>query len=56
MSSIRHNPTWLNVFSDQTREQQLQEDANAWRIVIGILLTIVTVGVCLAVFSVWLCI
>ena len=51
----RDHPVWANTFSEQMREQQLQEDSGAWRAVTGILLSIVTIGVCLAVLSVWLC-
>ena len=51
----RDHPVWANAFSEQMREQQLQEDSCAWRAVTGILLSIVTIGVCLAVLSVWFC-
>ena len=51
----RDHPVWANAFSEQMREQQLQEDSGAWRTVTGILLAIVTVGLCLALLSVWLC-
>ena len=51
----RDHPVWADAFSEQIREQQLLDDSAAWRAVTGILLSIVTVGVCLAVLSVWLC-
>lgn len=46
---------WASSFSDDVRQLQLHDDSAAWRAVTGILLTIVTVGTCLAVFTVWLC-
>ena len=52
----RDHPIWTDAFSEQTREQQLHDDSTAWRAVTGILITIVSVGVCLAVFGVLLCI
>ena len=52
----RHHPVWTDAFSEPTREQQRSDDAAAWRAVTGILLTIVSIGVCLAIFSVWVCV
>jgi hypothetical protein len=52
----RHHPVWTDAFSERTREEQRSDDAFAWGAVTGILLTIVSVGVCLAIFSVWCCI
>lgn len=52
----RDHPAWTHAFSEQTRDEQLHDDSTAWRTVTGILITIVTVGVCLAVFGVLLCI
>jgi hypothetical protein len=51
----REHPVWAETFSEQMREQQLQDDSSAWHAVTGILLTIVSVGLGLAVLSVWLC-
>ncbi|MBC8353178.1 MAG: hypothetical protein H8E66_14370 [Planctomycetes bacterium] len=56
MSTVEHDHTiWESSFSEERRRQQLEEDSNAWRAVTGILLTIVSVGACLAVFSVLVC-
>jgi len=52
----RHHPVWTDAFSERTREEQRIDDASAWRAVTGILLTIVSIGVGLAVFSVWVCV
>jgi hypothetical protein len=37
-----------------TRDELRQEDKDAWRHVVGLLLTIVSVGIVLAVLTVWL--
>jgi hypothetical protein len=55
-ASERNHPTWTHAFTQETREEQIHDDAAAWRAVTGILLTIVTAGVVLALFAVWLCI
>jgi len=51
----QEHPHWLESFRPEVRFQQLEDDHQAWARVTGILLTIVTIGVLLAVFSVSLC-
>jgi hypothetical protein len=51
----RAHPLWTETFSDERREQQLQADSNAWRAVTGILMAIVSGGVCLAILTAWIC-
>ena len=46
---------WEESFQENARRQQLADDSDAWRAVTGILLTIVSVGATLAVFTVWVC-
>ena len=47
-------PVWNAAFSKETREDQLQDDSAAWHAVTGLLLAIITTGVCLAVFTAWM--
>ena len=47
------NETW-NSFSEETREQLLADDSDAWRSIVGILLMIVTFGVSLGALTVYL--
>jgi hypothetical protein len=57
MSTVGHgHPIWEHSFSEDRRQEQLHDDSAAWSAVTGILLTIVTVGVCLAVLSVLICV
>jgi len=51
----REHPVWRTSFSEETRDQQLHDDSTAWRSVTGVLLTIVSLGTCLAAFTVWIC-
>lgn len=51
----REHPTWTHAFNEEARSQQLHDDSTAWRAVTGILITIVSVGACLAIISVWIC-
>jgi hypothetical protein len=48
-------PIWHDTFSEELREEQLQEDSDAWRAVTGLLLFIICLGVTLATFTVWIC-
>ena len=48
-------PVWNGSFSEALREQQLEDDSAAWRGVISLLLLIISVGLTLAVLTVWLC-
>lgn len=54
-STERQHQVWESAFSDETRQQHLAEDSEAWGAVTGILLTIVSIGACLAVLTVWIC-
>ena len=47
------NEAW-NSFSEETRNQLLSEDADAWRSIVGILMMIVTFGVSLGALTVYL--
>jgi hypothetical protein len=47
------NHIWKESFSDAARKSQRQEDSDAWYAVTGLLLAIVSVGVSLAVFTVF---
>lgn len=56
MSTAGHDhPVWEHSFSEDRRQEQLHDDSTAWNAVTGILLTIVTIGVCLAGLSVLIC-
>ncbi len=44
---------WSESFSETTQQEQMDDDAAAWRAVTGLLLTIISVGVLLALFTVW---
>ena len=45
---------WNETFDESTREAQVEEDSQAWYAVTGLLLTIICIGVTLAVFTVWI--
>ena len=47
------NEAW-NSFSEETRNQLLSDDAEAWRSIVGILMLIVTFGVSLGGLAVYL--
>ena len=53
--SEAEHPTWMGAFNRETRSEQLHEDHAAWSAVTGLLLTIITIGASLAVFTVILC-
>ncbi len=48
-------PVWTSVFNEETRAEQVAEDSAAWHAVTGLLLAIITAGVCLAIFTAWIC-
>jgi hypothetical protein len=48
-------PVWKAAFNEETRAAQLEEDSAAWYAVTGLLLAIISMGVCLAVFTAWMC-
>jgi hypothetical protein len=50
-----NRPVWEAAFSEETRAEQMQEDSAAWHAVTGLLLAIISAGVCLAVFTAWMC-
>ena len=45
---------WRESFSDESRKAQVEDDSAAWHAVTGLLLAIITTGVCLAIFTVWM--
>lgn len=49
------HPQWTKAFLPEIRLQQLDDDHRAWTAVTGTLLTIVSVGVALAMISVLIC-
>lgn len=53
-NSETEHPVWESAFNEATRQEQMEDDSNAWHIVTGLLLAIVTIGVLLAVFTVWI--
>ncbi len=56
MSTIsQQHPVYTDAFTEEERKAHLQDDSAAWRAVTGILLTIVSIGACLAVFTVLIC-
>jgi hypothetical protein len=48
-------PLWKETFSSELRYEQLHEDHQAWQSVTGTLLAIISIGVTLAVVTVYLC-
>lgn len=50
----REESVWAKSFSEQSQHEQLHDDSEAWRAVTGLLLTIVSIGVLLAIFTVWI--
>ena len=49
------HPQWIRAFRDESRMEQLDDDHRAWTAVTGTLITIVTLGVMLAIISVAIC-
>jgi hypothetical protein len=49
------HPAWMNAFNTENRSDQLHEDHSAWYGVTGLLLFIISIGVTLAVLTVFLC-
>ncbi|MEM7313059.1 MAG: hypothetical protein AAF497_07890 [Planctomycetota bacterium] len=54
-ASEQHNEelAWLQSFSEDQRQEQMDADSEAWNNIIGILLAIVAVGVSMAGCVVW---
>lgn len=46
---------WKESFSEKVRNEQLEDDTAAWNAVTGLLMTIITIGLSLALFTVWVC-
>jgi hypothetical protein len=46
---------WSRSFDERVRGEHLEDDSAAWRGVTGLLLTIISMGLCLALFTVWVC-
>jgi hypothetical protein len=46
---------WNETFSEQARNEQLKDDSAAWNAVTGLLMTIISIGLSLALFTVWAC-
>lgn len=46
---------WNESFSERVRQEQREDDTAAWNAVTGLLLTIISIGLSLALFTVWVC-
>lgn len=46
---------WKESFTEKVRNEQREDDSAAWNAVTGLLLTIISIGLSLAVFTVWVC-
>jgi|CXWL01.1.fsa_nt_gi hypothetical protein len=46
---------WKENFSEKVRGEQLADDSAAWNAVTGLLMTIISIGLSLALFTVWVC-
>jgi len=56
MSEHEHNQSvWKASFSEKVRGEQLEDDSAAWNAVTGLLMTIISIGLSLALFTVWVC-
>ena len=55
MNEQSQQKVWTESFNQETRGQQRQEDSEAWYAVTGLLMTIITIGVTLAVLTVVIC-
>jgi len=53
-SSGQSRKVWESSFNETTREEQMKEDSSAWNAVTGLLLAIISIGVVLALFTVWM--
>ena len=53
---IMGNQVWMESFDAETRRQLVEEDRDAWRTFVSLLLFIVIGGVCLGFLGVALCI
>ncbi len=48
MNTTNKPPTWIDSFTPEQRQQQVADDKEAWKGIIGILLCIVAIGVTMA--------
>ncbi|MBC8354626.1 MAG: hypothetical protein H8E66_21730 [Planctomycetes bacterium] len=46
---------WTESFSEKVRTEQREDDTAAWNAVTGLLMTIISIGLSLALFTVWVC-
>lgn len=46
---------WKESFDERVRNEQMEDDTAAWNAVTGLLMTIITIGLSLALFTVWVC-
>ncbi|MBI82461.1 MAG: hypothetical protein CMJ81_04630 [Planctomycetaceae bacterium] len=53
---ITGNQVWMESFDAETRRQLVEEDRDAWRTFVTLLLFIVIGGVCLGLLGVVLCV
>lgn len=53
-SSAERYEVWMHEFSPEDRQEQLHEDAQAWRSVTGLLFGVVAIGLIIAVLAVWI--
>ena len=46
---------WTESFSEKVRKEQREDDTKAWNAVTGLLMMIISIGLTLALFTVWVC-
>ncbi len=46
---------WNEAFDARVRTEQREDDTAAWNAVTGLLMTIISIGLSLALFTVWVC-
>ncbi len=52
---INDESVWQKTFDQTLRDEQRQEDSAAWQAVTGLLLSIISIGLTLALLTVWIC-
>ncbi|MCA9121770.1 MAG: hypothetical protein H6822_07225 [Planctomycetaceae bacterium] len=55
MSGHEGGNVWKESFDERVRKEQREDDTAAWNAVTGLLLTIISIGLSLALFTVWAC-
>lgn len=55
MSDHEGGKVWEESFDERVRREQREDDTAAWNAVTGLLMTIISIGLSLALFTVWAC-